>query len=141
MTIEKVKSLVGGFLLGDNSKVSSLITTPYTFLSQSIDDVSRRCEPALLVEDWDDTVTDMFRIIPSTQDDYGVFTPQYIKQPDLSAADDLTEVPIDEELAMAVVYFLCSYFTTKENGNYEARAEDVINIYITNTIDQRNYEN
>ena len=142
MTYGEAKSLMIGLLLGDNKGAeAALAVNPSLFMEQAVNDVSRRCTPTPLEAVWDDTVTDVFRRLPSVLID-DVYEHRYIKTTDFSAIDDATVLPVDEDLTMAVVYFLCSYFSKREKktNRFLIDAEKVTTLFNTNKIDSIDYE-
>jgi len=138
MNFSDAKGLVDNLLKGDASNASERVDV--NTLTQAINDVSRRCYPSPLMSTWTGVETDVFRRIPSVEDpDTGEWIHRYIKRPDFTALDEDSEMPVDPELEMAVVYFLCSFFTTQDPARYVTAAEAVISAFKTNEIDPNDY--
>lgn len=142
MTFGNAKLLLTGLMVGDNQDaITTLETNPAVYLEQGINEVSRRTEPTPLIANYTGTETDIFRrIYYSTPDEFETFTKRYLKTPDLSTLTDETELPVDEELSMAVVYFLANFFSKKRKRDYISEAERVINRFDQNAIDPNTYE-
>lgn len=140
MTFGEAKTLLDDYLRGDASGSSSSVTA--AVLTQAVNEVSRRTKPPPLLAEWDDTKTDVLRRVESVADeDTGDYVHWYIQKPDFSALDDNTALPVPEELGLAVVYFLCSYFTAMDRGRYVNAAEEIVAQYDTNAVDPNDYKN
>ena len=142
MTYKEAKALMSGLLLGDNANATTALDANASlFLAQAVNDVSRRCVPTPLEAVWDETVTDVFRRLPSVLVD-DVFEHRYIKTTDFSTVTDATVLPVDEDLTMAVVYFLCSYFSkrNKKDKRFDIEADKVITLFNVNKVDPTDYE-
>lgn len=130
MTFGEAKVVVTDFLKGDNSNPSVLPIS----LNLAIEDVARHCFPAALTAVWDDTKTDVFRRIrPVDVDVNGDDIPLYLKRP-VALTSDSDVIVIDPELEMAVVYFLCAYYSNSEENKYHQQAISVCTTYSSNTI-------
>lgn len=118
MNYGEVKELVAIKLRGDrkDQEVSPLL------VKESICDVLRYTRPRSYVEDTLEDST-YFRRISADK---------HLKMPTIGSIDDNDELPIEEELAMAVVYFLCSYMTNKDRQLYADKAKNICSLYDTN---------
>lgn len=140
MLYGEVRKSVSGLLRGDNSKAEELLTTDETYLSMALREVSIRCKPLKLLEKYDEAKTDVFRRLYSTFDEIeDVYNHWYIRTPEIDI-NDSAEVDIDEELIQAVIFYMCSYLTNKKNINFSKRAEVIISIYQSNSVDFSQYE-
>jgi len=124
MTVAQAKQLALDFLRGDNSNAQITDDT----VSLAIQEVAIRCEPLHLVKEYTGGETDVFRKIITTDDSDKEI---YIREP---VIDDNSEVDIDKDLQMAVVFFMCAYLSNKNKDYYEAKAEKLIAIYKTNHL-------
>jgi hypothetical protein len=130
MTFGEAKVVVTDFLKGDNSNPSVLPIS----LALAIEDVERHCFPESLTAVWDETKVDVFRKIrPIDVDAYGEDIPLYLKRP-VPVTNDSDIIVIDPELEMAVVFFLCDYYTNKDNSEYRQKAVSICTAYSSNTI-------
>lgn len=120
MTIGELKAIVAQKLKGDNSSFE----VDELSLREAILDVCRYTSPPLLTAEFDETKTDVFRKLRGNK---------YIKKP-VIVFDDSSEVPIDEELKMAVVYFVCSYGSFKQREAYEQKAIRICELHNSNTF-------
>lgn len=120
MTKGELKELVSLKIKGENSKfeVGDLI------IKEALSDVLRHSEPSELLLDYDaeNPPSDIFRLIQGDK---------YIPVPNVPT-QDTERIEIDEELAMSVVNFVCSYATYKSRDRYEAKAKEICAIYNTN---------
>jgi len=82
-----------------------------------------RCEPHALIAIYDDTKTDVFRRLLGEYEE-----PLYIKKPVIENG----AIAIDEDLQMAIVFFVCSYYSFKNKDYYEKKAEYVVGMYKSN---------
>lgn len=141
MTYFEVKKSVTGLLRGDNSKAEEYLNTDETYLRMAFMDICIRCVPSVLVADWDETKTDVFRRVYSreTWDETIVYAHRYIRQPLMSIEND-SIVDIDAELLQALIFFMCSYLTNKKDKNYVDMAEKVIKMYESNYVDIGQYD-
>jgi len=129
MTYGEALSFVNEYLRGDNSSPQ---VAPVHFKMATLD-VALRCAPDELIVDWTGSETDVFRLLPPEDAD----TPptKYIKNPTIpDPIDNDAELPIGKGLEMAIVFFICSYFTNKSSEKYESKAERVISIYTSNVL-------
>lgn len=124
MTVAQAKQLALDFLRGDNSNAQITDDT----VSLAIHEVAIRCEPLHLVKEYTGAESDVFRKILTTDENDKEL---YIREP---VIDDNSEVDIDKDLQMAVVFFLCAYLSNKNKDYYEAKAEKLIAIYKTNHL-------
>lgn len=118
MTNKELKELVITKLRGDNNE--PLITD--LLLKEALFDVLRRTKPLSYIEKTLDTSVWFRRI-----DKY-----RHLRMPKSLSLDDNERLDIDEELAMAVVYFLSSYLANKEREYHKERALEIISTYDTN---------
>jgi len=140
MTYSQVRKSVVGLLRGDNSKAEDLLTSDDTYLAMALRDVMLRCKPLHLIEEYDDTKTDIFRRIYSTYNYIDeVYNHFYIRNSVVSIEDDAV-IDIDEELTQAIIYYMCSYLTNKKSIDYAKNAQDVISYYSSNSVDLSQYE-
>lgn len=120
MTRRKLEEFVALHLKGDNSEAE---VSPL-HIEQAIADVCRQCIPAKLVKSCDKEKRNFFRSLPDNK---------YLYIPDLPDGQDY-EIPIEEELAYAVIYFICSYLSNKDKPGFWGKAINICNIYDTNQI-------
>lgn len=122
MTHKEIKEYLAFKLKGDNS---SFALTPLA-LREALSDVLRNTRPISYVEITTDTST-YFRKTSATE---------HLRFPvvDDTLADD-TAIDMEEELCMAVVYFLCSYGSFKNKEAHEKRAMKILTTYDVNVID------
>lgn len=118
MTNKELKELVITKLRGDNNE--PLITA--LLLKEALFDVLRRTKPLSYIEKTLDTSV-WFRKIDKDR---------HLRMPKSLSLDDFERLDIDEELAMAVVYFLSSYLANKEREYHKERALEIISTYDTN---------
>lgn len=139
MKLSEVNESVAELLRGDNSKASELLEKR-VYLNMAIRDVCSRCEPSALIDIWDETKSDVFRRLHSIENDALEYTHFYIMVPNVTTLGDDDHIPMDEQLAMAVIYFMCSYLSNKKSIDYAKLADHVINLYKTNSVDITQYE-
>lgn len=127
MTVSEVKQTLDLKLEGNNKgyALSPLV------LKEAIGEILRRCAPLSYTEEtYDDEgiqiTTEWFRRSSSTQHLKKIVVPDTL--------EDDYELPIEEELAMAVVYFICSILAKKDKKIFEDKAKSLISIYETNLI-------
>lgn len=135
MKYEEAKAFVSEFLRGDNS--GAIVTSIH--FKMAIMEVSTLCVPSKLKENYDDTKTDVFRMLHEEEiesNEFEMITVQpYIKNPIIpDTIVETDELPIDQQLALAVVFYICSYFSNKYTDRYEAKAKKTISVYVSNTI-------
>ncbi|WP_456390323.1 hypothetical protein [Hydrogenimonas sp.] len=125
MTYGEAKEFVALHLKGDNSQADP---GPVHFRMAHLD-VALRCEPDALTKEYTGDETDLFRLLPSGEPRL------YIRRPDVpDPMDESAKLDIDEALSLAVVFFVCSYLSNKYKDRYEAKAEKVISIYVSNQL-------
>jgi len=56
--------------------------------------------------------------------------------PNVMALKSTDSLPIDEPLAMAVVYYLADSLSKKKTEQYRQKANQIINLYQTSVIDE-----
>ncbi|NCD11035.1 MAG: hypothetical protein EOL93_00660 [Epsilonproteobacteria bacterium] len=122
MTHKEIKEHLALKLKGDNS---SFVLTPLA-LREALFDVLRNTRPISYVETTEET-SKYFRKISTTE---------HLRLPvvDETLSDD-TAIDMEEELCMAVVYFLCSYGSFKNKEAHEKKATKLISTYDVNVID------
>lgn len=135
MTYGEAKDFVTTFLKGDNS---GALVLPIHF-RMGIMEIESLCIPSLLKAEYTGTETDVFRMLHSEEiqtADFETKTVQnYLKNPPVpSTIVDDDELPIDQQLGLGVVFFICSYLSNKEKEHYEKKAEKIISIYVSNEI-------
>lgn len=133
MTYLVAKEFIALHLLGDNTTIEPLATHFY----MATIDLLTRCEPTTHTITYTGVETDIFRHIhPSYINDE--YVSKYLRLPE--APDpiiDTDQIDIDESLVLAIVFFVCSYFSRAQGGkkSFEARAEKIISIYTSNQAD------
>jgi len=135
MTYAEATDFSTMLLKGDNS---SAVVTPFHF-RMALMEIATLCEPAEMIADYTGIETDVFRILHSEEEviDFETITiRKYIKAPLVPTpiVDD-DELPIDRQLDLAVVYFICSYLSNSEKDRYETKASRTINTYVSNEIE------
>ena len=131
MTYGDAKSFVTAFLRGDNSNpdVQAL------HFKMALMETATLCEPSTMVHDYTGSETDVFRMLHPVENDNGDFVEKYIRIPAVPLAiDDAEAIPIDPQLDLAIVYFVCSYLSNKYKEKYEQKAEKIIQAYTSNKI-------
>lgn len=122
MTFKDVKEHLSTKLKGDNS---NFVVTPL-LLKEAIFDVLRHTKPTSYIEATEST-SKYFRTISNKE---------HLRIPKVEdPLDDATEIDMEEELCMAVVFFLCAYGSFKNKELYEKKALNVISVYDTNIIE------
>ena len=121
MLISEVKAIASNFLKGDNSNAD--IADSVVLLA--VKEIAMRCEPLKLLGVFDETKTDVFRMVVGDTD-----TQYYIKVPTIENGN----IELDEDLILAVVFFVCSYYSFKNKDYFERKAEFVISMSKTNSI-------
>ena len=129
MTYGEAKQFVTLYLKGDNSNAEP---SPIHFKA-SLQEVALRCEPDSLTQPYTGNETDVFRLLHT--DDGG--SRKYVRLPNVpdsleSATDE--KIDIDEALSLAVVFMVCSYLANKKKEYFEAKADKVIGIYVSNQL-------
>jgi len=120
MTKAEATQLIALHLKGDNTNavVDSL------HFKTALLDICSRCEPTSLIKPYTGVETDIFRLIANHN---------YIRLPAVPV-EDTSILDIDEDLSLAVVFFVCSYLSTKNKELFEQRAEKIISLYVSNLI-------
>lgn len=133
MTYAVAKEFISLHLEGDNSDA----TPTSTHFHMAMIDLLTRCEPTTHVNTYTGVETDVFRLLHPLEIN-GVDTPQYLRLPTIpNTIVDSEEMDINESLSLAIVFFVCSYFSKRQGGkrSYEERAEKIISIYTSNQAD------
>lgn len=136
MKYEEAKAFVLEFLRGDNS--SAIVTSIH--FKMAIMEVSTLCVPSMLKEVYDGTQADVFRMLHEEEvqiTETEVATVQhYIKSPTIpETLIDTEQLPIDAQLSLAVIFYVCSYLSNKYTDRFEAKAKKTISVYVSNIID------
>lgn len=118
MTNRELKELVATKLRGDNN--DAVVTE--LLLKEALFDILRRTKPLSYIENTTHTSI-YFRRIDRHR---------HLRMPKSIRLDDDLSVDIDEELSLAVVYFLSSYLANKERDRYKDMAQEIISNYDTN---------
>ena len=127
MTYGEAGLMAHALLKGDNSNAE---ITPLHYRI-ALREVATRCEPSKMTAVYTGNETDVFRVLPETDE-----TRQYIKTPVVpDPLDENDPLPIDEQLDLAVIYFVCSFLSNKYRSAYEKKAEKIISIYRSNVIE------
>lgn len=122
MTHKEVKEHLALKLKGDNS---SFVLTPLA-LREALFDVLRNTRPLSYVGVTEETST-YFRKTSTTE---------HLRLPAVDdTLNDDTAIDMEEELCMAVVYFLCSCASFKNKEAHENKALKIISTYDVNVID------
>jgi len=128
MTYGEAVSFINGFLRGDNSNPGVL---PLHFESAFME-IESNSEPSRMTADYTGSETDVFRLLPP---EYGETPNRYLKKIEVAdPLDESAEMPIDEPLFMAVVFYVCSYLSNKKRDYYEKKAEKIVSVYRSNVI-------
>lgn len=126
MTYGEANRTVHALLIGDNA---GAVIEPLHY-RLALTEIATRCEPSAMTAPYTGSETDVFRLLPQTDEHRN-----YIKMPDVpEPIDEAQDVPIDESLALAVVYFVCSFLSKKYRDAYEKKAEKIIGIYTSNVL-------
>jgi len=121
MKVGEAKELATLLLKGDNSNA----TINNLILKQAILDIATRCEPQKLTTK--EQPTKIYRKIIDQNEKITA----YIREPIIGGDDE--ELDIDEELAIAVVFFVCAYLSHKSKDYFEAKGERVIALFKSNS--------
>ncbi len=134
MTYGEALEFISLYMVGDNIE-----TVPSKLhFKAALYEVAMRCEPQSLIADLTDDSTDVFRVI---HDEKYIKHPMFPTQEISEIADQ--QIPIDDALFFAVVYFVCSYLSKKASSDnplyekksiFEQRAERVISVYNSNIV-------
>ena len=135
MTYGEANEFIAEFLRGDRSNP---VVSPIHYKT-AIMEVSTLCIPSVLKAEYDGTQTDVFRLLHFED---VVVSPTvtkniqfYIKKPLVpSIIVDADEMPIDEELSLAVIFYICSYLSNKYKDKFESKAKSTISIYVSNEL-------
>ena len=134
MTYSEATEFVIGFLKGDNSSAEVL---PIHF-RMALMEIATLCEPSEMIVAFTGVETDVFRMLHSeeVEIDFETVTVQkYIKIPLVpSPIVDSGVLPIDRQLDLAVVFYVCSYLSNKEKELYEKKGKRTIDVYVSNEI-------
>lgn len=131
MTYSVVKEFVKEFLRGDNHKAE----VTYVHFQMAIMEISTLCTPLTLVKAFDGTQIDVFRMLPNNgygEEDVASYIPNPTIPNPLVLED---EVPIDSQLMMAIIFFICSYLSNKYTDRFEAKAKRTISVYTSNIVE------
>lgn len=120
MTKGEALAFVALHLKGDNTNavVDSL------HFKTALLDICARCEPTSLTQPYTGIETDGFRLVANSM---------YIRTPNTPMLD-IDILDINEDLSLAVVFFICSYLSNKDKVVFEQRAEKTISLYVSNLI-------
>jgi len=135
MTYGEATDFVTEFLRGDNSNA---VISPIHF-EMAIMEIATMCVPSQLKVKFDGTQTDIFRMLPEeevrvseVETDTVTF---YIKNPVIATPLMLTdEMPIDQQLSLAVVFQVCAYLSNKYTDRFEAKSKRTISVYVSNEL-------
>lgn len=134
MTYLEATEFVTMFLKGDNS--SATVTSVH--FRMALMEIATLCEPSEMLENYTGVETDVLRLLPSetVEIDFETTTVQkYIKAPAIpSPFNEDDKLPIDAQLDLAVVFFVCSYLSNKEKGLYENKGKRTISVYVSNEV-------
>ncbi len=130
MTYGEADGIITALLRGDNSN-AEVLPLHYRL---ALMETATLCEPSVMVATYTGSETDIFRMLhPDYEDDEIV--EKYIKTPVVPDQIDMEQViPIDAQLDLAVIYFVCSLLSNKYRDTYEKKAEKIINIYTSNEL-------
>lgn len=130
MTLPEAQETINSLLRGDNSNPSLSASA----VNLAIQDVLRYSQPAPLIALWDDTVTDMFRMIPViAYDEYDNPIRRYLKEMTVTG-DPAEEISPDPQLDLAIIYFLCSLYSNKSKQLYRQMAIDICFTYDSSSL-------
>jgi len=135
MTYGEADNFIKLFLKGD----ITIASISSTYFKMAVMEVSTLCIPSTLKAEYDGTQTDVFRLLHFED---VVVSPTvtknvqfYIKKPPIADTPIGTdEIPIDETLALAVVFYICSYLSNKYKDRFEAKANKQISVYVSNEL-------
>jgi len=130
MTYAEANGMITALLRGDNSNPEIL---PLHY-RMALMETATLCEPSSMVTTYTGNETDVFRMLhPDIED--GEVVDKYIKTPVVSdPLDEQQNIPIDTQLDLAVIYFVCSMLSYKYRDAYEKKAEKIIKIYTSNEL-------
>ena len=126
MTYGEANEFVNTYLLGDNSNPA---IKPQHY-KMALMEIASLCEPEEMTAEYTGNETDVFRLLPIIDDEQ-----RYIKTPTVpDPIDEDEDIPIDEQLNLAVIFFVCSYLSNKSKDRFEKKAEKIIKIYTSNVL-------
>lgn len=125
MTIAELRELLDAKLKGDNAN----FTLSKALLKEALLEVLRRTRANTHIVKEQSTIY-LFKHFRKISKDY------YLRYPYISL-DDTAKIDMEEELCMAVAYFLCSNLSTDKGEYYKKKAQEVIDIYDTNVTFRR----
>ena len=130
MTYGEANGMITALLRGDNSNPEIL---PLHY-RMALMETATLCEPSAMIATYTGNETDVFRMLhPDIED--GEVVDKYIKTPVVSDPIDAQQtIPIDTQLDLAVIYFVCSMLSYKYRDAYEKKAEKIIKIYTSNEL-------
>ena len=135
MTYGEATEFVTEFLRGDKSNPT---VSPIHY-KMAIMEVATLCIPSTLKAEYDGTQTDVFRLLHvetvETSDYKTKDIQYYIQTPNVpQTLVDTDVMPIDEQLSLAVIFYICSYLSNKYTDRFEAKAKQTISIYVSNEL-------
>jgi hypothetical protein len=135
MTYGEAKEFVAEFLRGDNG--NALVS--HTHFKMAMLEIGMLCVPTSMKVEYTGTETDVLRLLPSEEVRIDALNTKivqyYVKSPVIpTTIVDAVEMPIDNELGLAVTFFICSYLSNKYKDNYEAKANKQVSIYTSNIL-------
>ncbi len=135
MTYGEAKAFVSEFLKGDNSNAS---VSPIHF-DMAIMEIATMCIPSTLKAEYDGTQTDVFRMLHTETVQVDALNTRqvqyYIKKPTIpTTIVDTDAIEIDQQLSLAVVFYICSYLSNKYKDRFEAKATKQISVYVSNEL-------
>lgn len=120
MTIKELKLHLDAELQGDNAEYK----LNEAFLYDALLSVLRLTKPRThIVKEQSDTF--LFKYFRRIAKDY------WLRYPTIDLSDD-AKIDMEEELCMAVVYFLCAKYSRDKKNNFKKDAIDIVVIYDTN---------
>lgn len=126
MTYGEANRMALGLLRGDNTGAQ---IEPLHY-RVALTEIATRCEPSVMTAPYTGSETDVFRLLPPKDDERN-----YIKTPTVpDPLDESLDLPVDESLALAVVYFVCSFLSGKYRDAYEKKADKIISTYTSNVL-------
>ena len=127
MTYGEATQFITLYLKGDNSNAEPSAI----HFKAALQEVALRCEPDSLTLPYTGAETDVFRLLHPNDDG----NRNYVRLPDVSdTLSDTDSLDIDEALSLAVVFLVCSYLSNKRKEYFDAKADKVIGIYVSNQI-------
>jgi len=130
MLLTEAQETINSLLRGDNSNPSVSVSA----VNLALQDVLRYCQPASLIALWADTVTDMYRMIPTiAYDDEDLPIRRYLKEM-VVTGDPAEDISPDPQLDLAVIYFICSLYSNKNKQLYRQMAIDICFTYDSSSL-------